>query len=246
MVSRLRGWLIQFVLPVAAAAALLALVIGLGSRARKALSARGEGRIAFATVDCDPPPGLSRQVFLDEVQYLGRLPDEIDLLDDEAVRQVRAAFAAHPWVREVATLDRGPGRLAVGLLFRRPVLYVENWGRAVDGDAVLLPKVEDVSGLFVMRQKQPAPGVPPGRRCVALARPAAAATALIEWAELRGGEIVADGDRLTVRAERAAVRLDKEPIAAAARRLREQGALSGWEWDLRGGGVTRVELRPGG
>lgn len=246
MVSRLRGWLVQFVLPVAAAAALLALVIGLGSQARKALSDRGAGRIAFAAVDCDPPPGLSRQAFLEEVQYLGRLPDEVDLLDDEATRQVRAAFAAHPWVRQVATLDRGPGRLTVVLLFRRPVLYVENWARALDADAVLLPKVEDVSGLFVWRQKQAAPGVMPGRRCAALARPAAVAAALLEWEELRGGEISGDGDQLTVRTARAVVRLGKEPIAGAVQRLRQQGPLAGWDWDVRAGTVKRGELRPGG
>lgn len=244
--SRLRGWLVQFVLPVAAAAALLALVIGLGGQARKALSERGAGRVPFTAVDCDPPPGLSRQAFLEEVQYLGRLPDEVDLLDDEVTHRVRAAFAAHPWVREVATLERGPGRLGVGLLFRRPVLYVESWGRALDADAVLLPKVEAVSGLFIWRQKQPAPGVPPGRRCVTLARPAAVAAALLEWEELRGGEIAGDGQELTVRAERAVVRLGQEPIADAVERLRRQGALAGWEWDVRGGTVKRGARQPGG
>jgi hypothetical protein len=130
---------------------------------------RGQDRylVPFAEIDCGAPEGLDRQVFLDEVQYLGRLPDRLDVLDDELPDRLRQAFALHPWVAKVGEVTRTPPRhVAVALTFRTPVLAVKWDGelRAVDGAGVLLPKNAPTRGLPVYDGEPRPPRGPPGTR----------------------------------------------------------------------------------
>jgi hypothetical protein len=148
---------LQLGLPLLAAVILLGCVFVLGGWARDWLRDRGSATVRFIDIDCPAPPGQTREAFLAEVQYLAGLPDELDTLDEASVGLVREAFRKHPWVREVRQASLRRGKASVELVFREPVLYIEAWGRAIDGEGALLPKRADVKGLFVLKQDVPAP-----------------------------------------------------------------------------------------
>ena len=148
-----RKWLVQLVLPLAAGAGLFVGLIVLGGRAREELRQEGEHTLAFADVECDPPAGLSRQAFLEEVQYLANLPDRFNLLDPDINVRIAEGLSAHPWVAEVKRVEQLPAdRVRVELGYRVPVLAVARNGRAVDRDGVLLPASARMKGLPVLRR----------------------------------------------------------------------------------------------
>ena len=127
----------------AAGLLLLAAVIVLGWLALQSLHGQPRYQIAFADIDCTPPPDLSREDFLDEVQYFARLPDSVCVLDDGLPARLSAAFAKHPWVEQVRR--RGGGRaeaVRVRLAYRTAVLRVQARATrkcAVDRLGVRLP-----------------------------------------------------------------------------------------------------------
>jgi hypothetical protein len=226
-------WLVQFVLPLAAAGLALGLVIALGRWLRPA--PEPAGRIAFADVMCDAPPGMTRERFLEDVQSRSGLPDGVDLRDEAHSGKVREAFKAHPWVKLVSPLERRAGVVSVALEFRRPVLLIAAWGHPVDDEGVILPKLADSSGLLVDRVKRGVPSAVQGQRCAEVADVAAAAARLpgmggVEIA-VEKGDVVLKGARFVVR-----VRRGEEGKVADA------GPLEGFEWDLRGG-VKKKALR---
>jgi hypothetical protein len=121
--------------------------------------------LAVAEIECDVPDGMARLDFLDEVQYHSRLPDRINLLDDEVGERLRAAFARHPWVARVEQVTvMPPRRIVARLQFRMPVLAVRWDGelRAVDGNGVLLPKQAATNGLPVYEGTPRPPRGPAG------------------------------------------------------------------------------------
>jgi len=123
--------------------------------------------VAFADIDCDVPEGMGRREFLDEVQYLARLPDRLNLLDADLMARLRQAFAEHPWVEKVNDVTAAPPRhVSVRLAFRTPVLAVKCDGelRVVDGNGVLLPKNASAQGLPVYESESRPPRGPPGTR----------------------------------------------------------------------------------
>src|SRR5947209_766522 len=101
-------WLVQLGLPLAAGAGLIAGLLVLAARARDDLARRGGPVIAFTDVECEPPPGLSRQDFLQEAQYLAGLPDRFDLLAEDTLAQLEGGLAVHPWVARVRRVQRLP------------------------------------------------------------------------------------------------------------------------------------------
>lgn len=126
-----------------AVAGFLGAVIVLGRWGLEQVRGRERYLVPMAEVECAPPPGLSRQEFLDEVQYLAELPARLPLLDEALPARLEAAFARHPWVERVEAVTVTPPRhITVQLSYRRPVLAVPLGGvlRAVDGAGVLLPK----------------------------------------------------------------------------------------------------------
>src|SRR2546423_13750907 len=74
------------------------------------LRQRERYRVPFAAVECPAPPGLQPAEFLDEVQYLANLPDQLELLDRQLPARLAAAFAAHPWVVRVNQVEGTPPR----------------------------------------------------------------------------------------------------------------------------------------
>src|SRR2546421_12112283 len=112
-------------LPLLGAAGGLFGLIRLGSAAEEYLAARPRYRVAFADVDCEPPPGLTRAEFLSEVQYLAGWPDHFSRLDDRLPPRLAGAFVRHPWVEAVDKVEVAVGsKVRVRLRHRKPVLAV--------------------------------------------------------------------------------------------------------------------------
>jgi hypothetical protein len=176
------GLLRQLGLPVLAAAVLVAALLGAGWLARAGLRQDERYIIAFADIDCPPPPGQDRGDFLGEVQYLAGLPDRLSLLDDDLAERLHQAFGRHPWTASVTRVEVVlPRQVRVELVYRTPVLAVPlpsrstAGARVVDRDGVLLPVRAAAPGLpiLVRREslKSPAglPGTPWGDATVAAA-----------------------------------------------------------------------------
>jgi hypothetical protein len=154
--NRVLQWLLRGVLILALIGGVLAGVLYLGQVSLESLRGEDRYRVAFQDMECQPPAGMSRVDFLDEVQYLASVPSELQLLDEELPVTLAAAFARHPWVREVAEVRVLPQKkIRVALVYRTPVLAVRWNGslRAVDGAGVLLPANASTKGLPVFSGK---------------------------------------------------------------------------------------------
>jgi hypothetical protein len=148
-------------------------LIHLGRLAQSDLQRQERYSIAFADIDCPPPPGQERADFLGEVQYLAGCPDRLSLLDDDLAEHLHQAFGRHPWVERVVQVETSlPRQVRVEVVYRTPVLGVA-WlegghvpggvglletssgfgnnalvpGRTVDREGVLLPKRATWSGI---------------------------------------------------------------------------------------------------
>lgn len=123
--------------------------------------------IPFTSVNCPVPPTQSINEFLDEVQYLGSLPDKVVLLDPELPSKLEAAFLKHPWVERVEKVVLTPPKsVMVHVVYRRPVLaiWVKDGLRAVDGHGVLLRPDAPTKGLPIYEGKPTPPAGLPGTR----------------------------------------------------------------------------------
>jgi hypothetical protein len=117
-----RRWprrLAQVVLGLAAVALAVGVVVAVGNVARDALGPTDRYLLPFAEIDCPVPPGGVRAEFLGEVQYNGKFPDRINVLDPNLPDQLREAFRRHPRVARVnAVRVLAPKRVQVDLTFR--------------------------------------------------------------------------------------------------------------------------------
>jgi hypothetical protein len=157
--------LLQLGLPLAAGVALVTGLLVLAGRARNDLAGRDEHLVSFLDLDCEPPAGLSREEFLEETQYLAGLPDQLDLLAPDTLPRLEQALTAHPWVRRVRRVQRlADGGVRAEIDYREPVLWVPHPGRAVDGEAVLLPVSARQQGLPVLAGKVKLPTLGPGQQ----------------------------------------------------------------------------------
>jgi hypothetical protein len=135
-------------------------LIALGKAAWQQLREHSRYTVAFADIDCLPPPHRQRAEFLEEVQYLSNLPDHFHLLDEDLVAHLAEAFARHPWVEKVERIALIPPRqIQVCLRYRQPVLAVPLAGhlRVVDAQGILLPKDTPATGLPVFPGQAPPP-----------------------------------------------------------------------------------------
>lgn len=151
--ARRRGlrWVAKAVLTLVAAASVLAGIVWLGDWTRHRLSSRERYRIHFADLDCNPPPGLDRDLFLSEVRYVSKFPETFAAIDPDLASRLTKAFTAHPWVAAVERVTVEPtGKVRVILKHRTPVLAVmltNGQRRGVDSEGVLLPVEAPVLGL---------------------------------------------------------------------------------------------------
>jgi hypothetical protein len=163
----MRKWLLQALALVLLVGLSLGGVIAIGRLAHVDLREQQRYQLAFADISCEPPPGLSRASFLDEVQYLTSFPGSLDLLDPDLAERLAAGFGKHPWVARVERVEVVPPRLVrLTLVYRKPALAVPLRGqvRVVDGDGVVLPKSVSADGLPVFAGKAPPPAGPAGSR----------------------------------------------------------------------------------
>jgi hypothetical protein len=138
--SRLHS--VVVLLPVAAGLLLLAGVVLLGWLALQALHGQPRYQIAFDDIECTPPPHLTREKFLEEVQFIAEFPDSACALDEGLPARLSAAFARHPWVEQVQGVEvAAPRQVRVRLVYRTAVLRVkgEDGESAVDRFGVRLP-----------------------------------------------------------------------------------------------------------
>lgn len=156
-----RRWLVQVLGGLGCAGAVLAAVVCVGQWSGERIRGQARYLVHFSDIDCATPPGMRRGAFLDEVQYLARLPDRLSVLDEHLAETLTAAFAKHPWVEKVAgVVTEPPNRLSVHLAMRRPVLAVRTPERlvAVDRHGVRLPKNAVTAGLPILEGAKPPQG----------------------------------------------------------------------------------------
>ncbi|MGL6077033.1 MAG: hypothetical protein ACRC8S_22990 [Fimbriiglobus sp.] len=111
----------------------LALVVRLGNFAGKNVAEQDRYLVPFADIQCEPPQGLDRQIFLTEVRHLSKAPERLSAVDAELPKHLQTHFAAHPWVESVGAVEVKPDRsIHVELKYRTPVLAI-----VVIGDADL-------------------------------------------------------------------------------------------------------------
>src|SRR5437764_1610777 len=156
-VAGMRRQTLRAVLALLAAGGLLLGLVGLGRWARDRLHQQNYYTVTFADLRCEVPPGLTPAEFLAEVQYLGSLPDRINVLEPRLAVRLAAAFALHPWVEAVEGVAlRGPDGPRVRLRLRTPALAAA--GRVLDAHGVLLPAGASAAGLPERRGAVPPAG----------------------------------------------------------------------------------------
>ncbi len=192
--GRVRKWMFQAAAGVAVVGVIFLAVAVLGRLARDRLRDLDQPALAFAAVRCPAPPGLGREEFLSEVQYLAGLPGRIRLGDGDVARRLAEGFAVHPWVERVDRVEvRSPADVRVALTFRAPVLAVR-WTRAstdpgvraVDRRGILLPTGAATERLPVLVTAR-APAGPAGTPWGDAAVTAAAAT--VGYLARYGGQV---------------------------------------------------------
>jgi len=163
----MRRWIFKSLALVAVLAVFLGGLIILGQVALEHIRQRERYTVAFADIECEPPPGMTRAAFLDEVQYLSNLPGKLNLLEEDLGRRLAIGFSRHPWVEKVEEVELLPTReVKLHLVIRRPVLAVRLGKelRAVDGRGVLLPADAATEGLPIYQGKPRPPAGPAGTR----------------------------------------------------------------------------------
>jgi hypothetical protein len=241
-------------LPLVAGLLLLSGVLVLGVLALQSLRGQPRYQIAFGDIECTPPPGVSREVFLGDVQFIAGFPDSACALDDGLPARLSAAFARHPWVEQVQGVEVvAPKRVRVRLAYRTAVLLVRAKGedakRAVDRYGVRLPDAAVDSSLPLLIGEVERPTGEEGRpwgddRVEAAARTAALLAPYQDRLHLQTFETAADGG-LTLSGSAGRVLWGRapgsEPLGEAGaeeklRRLLDLAAKhadGGWELDVR-------------
>ena len=240
-----RRWLVQLLLPLGLGAGLLGGVLWLGRQLGSDLRESGEHTVAFADIECDVPPGMTRAEFLGDAQYLASLPDRLNALAPETRQRMFDALALHPWVARVRRLEfPSAGKTRADLEFRRPALVVPP-DRVVDGEGVLLPIGTSVSGLPRLRGKVRVPtragqvwddpAVVAASRVAGLLRDELKRRETPGEIEILATAIVLDlGKTRIVWGSAPAQEKPGEVIASIkVQRLAEAGKLDAMQWDLR-------------
>jgi len=154
-------WLVRSAMLFVFVALFLGGLVWAGRWGTEQLRGRDRYDVAFSEIDCEPPVGMERQKFLDEVRYYARaLPERLHLLNDDLPQQLREGFALHPWVEKVDAVEiKPPKQIIVKFTPRAPVLAVRFGAdlHAVDHHGVLLPTNAPTRGLPVYDGDAPRP-----------------------------------------------------------------------------------------
>lgn len=118
--ARYRGTLLRVLAAVCGAALVIAGIFAAGRWMKEDVRRDERYRFAVRDIECEPPPGTSREQFLGEVHYYGQLPETMNVLDDDLSPRLREAFGKHPRVERVKQINiTAPNRVRVVLEFKR-------------------------------------------------------------------------------------------------------------------------------
>jgi hypothetical protein len=148
--------LLSIAAPLIGAVGVLWGIVALGRLAQDHVA--DNNQIDFRGIEVAPPPKMTREDFLGEVQYLARLagepvPDRLEPSDD-LVKKLFGAFARHPWVAVVQKIERLPDdKVRIRLGFRTPVLAIDHngWKQSVDEHGIRMPDAASTDDLPVLR-----------------------------------------------------------------------------------------------
>jgi hypothetical protein len=157
-----QSWLLKCALLLLVVALFLGGIIWAGWWGRDYVQGSDRYVIPFADIECNPPVGMDRTKFLDEVLYYAspKLPERVNLIDEELPDKLHAGFGKHPWVATVEGVSiHPPKKVLVKLTHRTAVLAVKVGPDvlAVDATGVLLPKNAPTLGLPFYEGDAPAP-----------------------------------------------------------------------------------------
>jgi cell division septal protein FtsQ len=138
--SWFRRWPFRATLSLVLVALFLGGIIWIGHRGLEQLQGRDRYLLDFRDIECEPPVGMDKREFLDEVLFESRLPKRLNLLDADLPQHLREGFLKHPWVERVEVDIKPPKQIIVILTHRTPVLAVKVGAKvfAVDANGVLL------------------------------------------------------------------------------------------------------------
>jgi hypothetical protein len=147
-----KSWLLKSTLLLLLVALFLGGVIVAGRWGMDQISSSERYVIAFTDIECQPPVGMDRRKFLNQVLYYAspRLHERLNLLDEDLRKRLSDGFVRHPWVEKVDDVEiKQPKQIIVKLTLRTPVLAVNDGAkmRAVDATGVLLPEDAPTLGL---------------------------------------------------------------------------------------------------
>jgi hypothetical protein len=152
------SWLLRSALLLMLVVLFLGGVIWAGRWGKERLPDRYD--VPFSDIECEPPVGMPKQDFLDEVLFNTPRLKRLHLLDEELPKKLEEAFGRHAWVEKVEDVEiKAPKQIIVKLTYRTPVLAVKVGGkvRAVDVNGVLLPANAPTLGLQVYEGDAPPP-----------------------------------------------------------------------------------------
>lgn len=138
----MRAWMLELVIPLLVGAAILVGFIALGQQAFQKRKDHERYTARFADIQVNPPPGISREQFLLDVQYQSEMASQFSILDRELPARLEQAFQSNAWVEKVLQIDIKPTReIEIKLLHRIPVLRApqQDQEKAVDRYGILLP-----------------------------------------------------------------------------------------------------------
>ncbi len=166
--SAWRAGLFQMVFTFAFLVALGYGVVLLGQYSREKVSERSRYQLPFSALDFELPKHLDRATFLNEIFPPGGISEPFPAYDDDALANIRNAFAQHPWVEAVDGGELTPDRrYKLALRFRTPIMVVTVRGkpntlRMVDARAVLFPEGPVWEQLCLLVGTYAPPATPPG------------------------------------------------------------------------------------
>ena len=114
---RFSGILLRVAAAVLVGGGIIAVVVRLGDWLKT--ESPPDRTFAVSDIDCQPPPGLTREAFLAEVHYYAQLPERLDAGDPDLPKLLQTAFLRHPRVERVDSITiHGANRVRVELMFR--------------------------------------------------------------------------------------------------------------------------------
>ena len=91
-----------------------------GYESQKYLAHQEQYEIPFRQIDCNPPAGMTREAFLEQVRYLSEIPGQINVMDPNLRERLSAAFRKHPRVHELESFHVTPDKQIHLTLIYRP------------------------------------------------------------------------------------------------------------------------------